>query len=145
MNDMLLDDVDEPKGFWGKLRDRLTPGDDYDEEDVAESRSQRRKSVPLRMHSARINRVSVWHAAESFETARQVAEGLKEGHPQVVNLENTSPEMCERIIDFMSGVTFALNGYVEKVGHKVYFFTPAHMVIDVEEKSNRQRTLFSGN
>ena len=144
MEDMPLDDFDDNKGFWNKLKDRLSLGSEEEEEDL-DSRPNKRKGLPLRLHSARVNRVSIWHAAESFETARQVADGLKDGHPQVVNLENTSTEMSERIIDFLNGVTYALDGYVEKVGHKVYFFTPSNMVIDVEESSHRQRTLFAGN
>jgi cell division inhibitor SepF len=145
MNDMLLDDFDEPRGLWDRLKDRFGMAAEEEDEEVPETRPQRRKGVPLRMHSARVNRVSVWHAAESFETARQAADGLKEGRPQVVNLENTSPELSERIIDFLNGVIYALDGYVEKVGHKVFFFTPSNMVIDVEEVAPRQKNLFSGN
>ena len=144
MEDTPLDDSAEPSGRWGKLKEKLSFGPDDDEEEI-EERPARRRGTPLRLHSLRVNRVSVWHAAESFETARQVADGLKEGHPQVVNLENTSPEMAERIIDFLNGVTYALDGYVEKVGNKVYFFTPSNMVIDVEESTHRQRSLFAGN
>ncbi len=142
---MLLDDFDEPRGLWDRLKDRFGMTAEEDEEEVQESRPQRRKGVPLRMPSARVQRVSVWHAAESFDTARQAADGLKQGHPQVVNLENTSPELSERIIDFLNGVIYALDGYVEKVGHRVYFFTPSNMVIDVEDVTPRQRNLFSGN
>lgn len=141
---MSLDDLDEPKGIWDKIKDKLSLGGDEEDEEF-DSRPSRHKCVPLKLHSARINRVSVWHAAESFDTARQVADGLKDGHPQVVNLENTSPAMSERIIDFLNGVTYALDGYVEKVGNKVYFFTPSNMVIDVEESTHRHRPLFAGN
>lgn len=144
MDQMSLDEFEEQKGFWGKLKDRFSLSDDDDDEEL-DPKSARRKAVPLRFTSARISRVCVWHAAESFETARQVADGLKDGHPQVVNLENTSAELSERIIDFLNGVTYALDGYVEKVGHKVYFFTPSNMVIDVEESTNRQRSIFNGN
>ncbi|MEI6916397.1 MAG: cell division protein SepF [Armatimonadota bacterium] len=145
MDEMTLDEFDEPKGLWGRLKDKFVLGSDEEEEDLdARGPRQPRKSVPLKMHSARINRVSVWHAAESFDTARQVADGLKDGHPQVVNLENTKPELAERIIDFLNGVTYALDGYVEKVGHKVFFFTPSNMVIDVEESSQHKHSLFTG-
>lgn len=146
MDEMTLDEFDEQKGFWRSLKDRFSLGADEDEDDLdLRGSRQGRRSIPLKLHSARISRVSVWHAAESFETARQVADGLKDGHPQVVNLENTGPELAERIIDFLNGVTYALDGYVEKVGHKVYFFTPSNMVIDVEESSQRPRSIFAGN
>lgn len=143
MDDRAHQEPEESKGLWGRLKDCINLGPDEEEEE--DFRAERRRGVPLRLHSARRNRVSVWHAAESFETARQVADGLKDGHPQVVNLENTSLELSARIIDFLNGVIYALDGSVEKVGNRVFFFTPAHMVIEVEEASSRQRTLFAGN
>ncbi len=146
MEEMTLDESEEPKGIWGRLKEKFAMGSDEDEEDLdLRGSRQSRRSVSLKLHSARVNRVSVWHAADSFETARQAADGLKEGHPQVVNLENTEPDLAERIIDFLNGVTYALDGYVEKVGHKVYFFTPHNMVIDVEESTHRSRPFFAGN
>ncbi len=70
---------------------------------------------------------------QTFEDASVAADGLKEGRLQIVNLEKTSQEMSERIIDFLNGVTYALNGVVEKVGDRVYLFTPSNVVIEVPE------------
>ena len=67
-------------------------------------------------------------------TARRAADGLKDGQQQIVNLEQTPVEMAERIIDFLNGATYALDGSVEKIGEQVYLFTPASVIIDVEEK-----------
>lgn len=145
MNDEITnEEYAESRSFWDKIKDGMRLSVDSAEGEE-EERPSRRRSVPLRMHSARPNRVSVWHSAENFETARQVADGLKQGHPQVVNLENTDEEMAARIIDFLNGVTYALEGYVEKVGHMVYFFTPSSTVIDVEETGARHKPFYTGN
>lgn len=143
MDDRAQHDADETRGWWGRLKDRVNLA--AEEEEDYDFQAGGRKGIPLRLHSARRSRVSIWHAAETFETARQVADGLKDGHPQVVNLENTSQEMSGRIIDFLNGVTYALDGSVEKVGNRVYFFTPANVIIEVEESSQRQKPLFGGN
>ncbi len=81
--------------------------------------------------------VSVWKSIQSLENAQEAADGLKAGHQQIVNLEKASPEICGRVIDFLNGVVYALDGYVEKVGDRVYLFTPANFQIDVENGADR--------
>ncbi len=130
----LEDYDDQPRGLWSRFKDRFGFGD-YDEEEdyeLAEDAGGRRRPALLRVHSSRLNHVSVWLTVQSFENAQQAADGLKMGHQQIVNLEKASPEVCTRVIDFLSGVIYALNGFVEKVGDKVYLFTPANYVIEVE-------------
>ncbi|MEN6357764.1 MAG: cell division protein SepF [Armatimonadota bacterium] len=128
------EDYDEqPRGLWGRLKDKIGWGD-FDEEELeyVDEPDGRRKPTMVRVHSSRINRVSVWLSVQSFENAQQAADGLKEGHQQIVNMEKASPEVCARVIDFLSGVIYALDGYIERVGEKVYLFTPSNYVIEVE-------------
>lgn len=131
-----LEDYDEqqPKGLWGRLKKSIGIGEAeyYDEEEYFEEPAAPGKPTMLRVRSSRVNRVSVWLTVSSFENAQQAADGLKDGHQQIVNLEKATPEVCQRIIDFLNGVTYALDGFVEKVGEKVYLFTPSNYVIEVE-------------
>lgn len=134
-----LDDFEEePRGFWTKLKDRVGLGEYEDElEDVIDDPGGRRRPVTLRIHPSRIHHVSVWKSIQSLENAQEAADGLKAGNQQIVNLETASPEICGRVIDFLNGVTYALDGYVEKVGDRVYLFTPANFEIDVENSNER--------
>jgi cell division inhibitor SepF len=68
----------------------------------------------------------------NFTETQKVADRLKAGEPQVVNLEKTAPEVAERLIDFLNGVTYALDGCVEKISEGAYLFTPAHIAIHAE-------------
>ncbi|MDX1931500.1 MAG: cell division protein SepF [Capsulimonadales bacterium] len=68
----------------------------------------------------------------NFGDTQKVADRLKAGEPQVVNLEKTAPEVAERLVDFLNGVTYALDGYVEKVADQAYLFTPSHIAIHAE-------------
>jgi cell division inhibitor SepF len=43
--------------------------------------------------------------------------------------------MAERIIDFLNGVTYALDGTVEKIGDKVYLFAPANIEVELDAGS----------
>lgn len=94
-----------------------------------------RKQQQLRVTQAMPGRVAVRRNAQDFNDAKISADGLKSGEQQIVNLERATPEMAERIIDFLNGVCYALDGSVEKVGERVYMFVPANVVVDIDEGS----------
>ena len=148
-----LEEYDDhrPQGFLARMRDRLMGHDEYEEdEDTTPDGDTHAASAPARSHSANTTRrsappalrldqarrthVTVRRAVRGFDDARRAADGLKDGQQQIVNLEQTPVEMAERIIDFLNGATYALDGSVEKIGEQVYLFTPATVVIDVEDK-----------
>ncbi len=94
----------------------------------------RRGGTTLRMDQSRQTHITVRRAIQTFDDARRAADGLKDGQQQIVNLEQTSGDMTERIIDFLNGATYALDGSVEKIGEMVYLFTPSSVVIDIEDR-----------
>jgi cell division inhibitor SepF len=93
-----------------------------------------RRGTTLRMDQSRQTHITVRRAIQTFDDARRAADGLKDGQQQIVNLEQTSSDMTERIIDFLNGATYALDGSVEKIGEQVYLFTPSSVIIDIEDK-----------
>jgi cell division inhibitor SepF len=60
-----------------------------------------------------------------FNQAQEVADHFKAGIPVIVNLEGADREMSRRVIDFTSGLCYALGGTMEKVGTGVYLLKPA--------------------
>lgn len=68
----------------------------------------------------------------SFGDVQKAADRLKSGEPQIINLEKTPPDVAERLIDFLNGVTYALDGYVEKISEGAYLFTPSHIAIHAD-------------
>ncbi|CAB4595813.1 unannotated protein [freshwater metagenome] len=61
----------------------------------------------------------------NFNQAQEIADHFKEGVPVIVNLEGADREMLRRVIDFSSGMCYALGGTMEKVGSGVYLLKPA--------------------
>ncbi len=131
---------DLQRSMWEKFKEKIGLGEyEEDEVDIIDEADGRRRPTTLRVHSSRPTYVSVWLTIQSYENAQQAADGLKSGHQQIVNLEKASPEVCVKVIDFLSGVIYALDGYIEKVGDKVYLFTPANYVIEVENGGHGNR------
>ncbi len=60
-----------------------------------------------------------------FEQAQEVADFFKSGQPVIMNLEAADREVSRRLIDFASGLCYALEGSMEKVASGVYLLKPA--------------------
>jgi FtsZ-interacting cell division protein YlmF len=69
-----------------------------------------------------------------FEDSQTIGDKFKMDIPVIVNLQNESTEVAKRIIDFCSGLTYALNGSIEKVADKVFLVTPSNVEVTSEEK-----------
>lgn len=60
----------------------------------------------------------------SFTHCKEIGERYKSGQPVIMNMISTEPEEARRIIDFASGITFALNGSLERISRGVFRLTP---------------------
>lgn len=69
-----------------------------------------------------------------FEDSQTIGDRFKNDIPVIVNLQNESSEVAKRIIDFCSGLTYALDGSIEKVADKVFLITPSNVEVTSEEK-----------
>lgn len=61
----------------------------------------------------------------TFTDVQVVADHLKGGQPVIVNLSQVQPEEAQRILDYASGVSFALNGTAKKVSAEIFLFVPS--------------------
>jgi cell division inhibitor SepF len=60
----------------------------------------------------------------AFDDAQHVADHLRNRKPVVVNFENTDKEIAKRMIDFISGTTYALGGTIQKIGNNIFLCAP---------------------
>ena len=74
---------------------------------------------------------------KSFDDAQQVANCLREKRPVVINFENTDADAAKRIIDFISGTTYALNGEIKKVGRNVFRCAPSNVNVTYTEEEKK--------
>lgn len=79
----------------------------------------------------------------AYAEAQAIADKFKMGVPVIMNLTMTDSELAKRLIDFASGLTYGLNGGLQKVSEKVFMLTPANVdVSDAQRAALRDRGLF---
>jgi cell division inhibitor SepF len=71
----------------------------------------------------------------SFNDAQSIADRFKDFVPVIVNLQSTDPDLSKRLIDFSSGLTYALNGSMQRVADKVFLLTPRNVEVSAEERA----------
>ncbi len=71
----------------------------------------------------------------SFNDAQEVADRFKRSVPVILNLQTTDGELAKRLIDFASGLTYALDGGMQKIAEKTFLLTPRNVEVSAEEKA----------
>ena len=133
---------------------RLTPrrrGQDYDDWTESEAdaptarppaRARRERVNELPQRVARIEAVPNPSSVKvhlvlprSFNDAQQIADRFKQGIPVILNLQSADGELSKRLIDFTSGLTYALNGGMQRVADKVFLLTPRNVEVSAEQRA----------
>ena len=70
-----------------------------------------------------------------FNDAQSIADKFKDSTPVIVNLQSADPELSKRLIDFSSGLTYALGGSMQRVADKVFLLTPRDVEVSAEERA----------
>lgn len=79
-----------------------------------------------------------------FNDAQEVGDRLKVTQPVILNLQGLDRDLQRRLIDFSSGLTYALGGSMSRVHDEVFLLTPANVEVSAEEKERLQaRGLYS--
>jgi cell division inhibitor SepF len=71
----------------------------------------------------------------SFNDAQQIADKFKHSIPVILNLQNADTELSKRLIDFASGLTYALDGGMQRVADKVFLLTPRNVEVSAEQRA----------
>jgi cell division inhibitor SepF len=75
---------------------------------------------------------------KGFNDAQEVGDRLKNGQPVILNLQGVDRDLQRRLIDFSSGLAYALNGTMSKAADQVFLLTPSNVEVSEEEKERLQ-------
>jgi cell division inhibitor SepF len=111
---------------------------DEDADEGAGGRASRgRSATVLKPVAARSNGDVRVHLVvpKSFNDAQQIADKFKDSIPVILNLQSSDTDLSKRLIDFASGLTYALDGGMQRIADKVFMLTPRNVEISAEERA----------
>jgi cell division inhibitor SepF len=72
---------------------------------------------------------------KNFNDVQDVADKFKDTIPVILNLQSTDTDLSKRLIDFSSGLTYALDGGMQRIADKVFLLTPRNVEVSAEERA----------
>ncbi len=117
--------------YFGLAEEQIIEREEQPEEEIEPTPVQQFKSkgkvVSLHQNVAQ---KMILSEPRSYEEARDVADHLKARKPVIVNLQLLQKEQAKRLVDFLSGTIYAINGNIQKIGKNIFLCVPEH--IDVQ-------------
>jgi cell division inhibitor SepF len=111
--------------------------DDWPSEEPAAAPPSQRRERQSRLRSVSAPAPAKVHlvAPRAFNDAKQIADRFKAQIPVILNLQNADTELSKRLIDFASGLTYALDGSMQRVADRVFLLTPRDVELSAEERA----------
>lgn len=125
-DDFYNDDYEEPKPKKKVFSSKSAPEDEYYDDYKAPRAVKSTKVTPMRQPAKRAGSGMevVVIKPNTVEDAREITETLLSDRAVVLNLEGLDMELAQRIIDFTSGSTFAIDGNLQKISNYIFIITP---------------------
>ena len=140
------DDYDEPPAE-AEIEDRYRERpnvrrlrrrrDEFDDIFAEDEPGSRRPTAVLKPVGGRGNGDVRVHLVipKSFNDAQQIADKFKDSIPVILNLQSSENDLSKRLIDFASGLTYALDGGMQRIADKVFLLTPRNVEVSAEERA----------
>jgi cell division inhibitor SepF len=78
----------------------------------------------------------------NFNDAQALADRFKRQQPVILNLQKADQELSRRMVDFCSGLTYALDGNIQTVANRVFLLTPRNVEVSAEERKRLAERAF---
>ncbi len=130
-------------GFMKNISNLFKPDDTYEDdtefndeeyEEEAPVKETRTSSRPSGSASSNASLEMKIIKPEKFDDVTSIAQHLLQRRTVVLNLESTNKETIRRIIDFLSGVAFAIGGNLNRVANSTYVITPKNVELSDDQK-----------
>ncbi len=124
--------MDDEEGFY-----------EEETEEPEEQRSSRRRQQQPKVvglpNSAAKMRMLVFQPS-SYEEAECIIDNLKMRKPVIMNLDDLDVELGQRILDFVGGAVYSLNGDIKKVARSIFVVAPSNVDVtqNVDDRSGRE-------
>ncbi len=125
--------------LWEKILDFFGFHNNFEEEerDIIDNSDDKRIVSIYKRQGFRI----MVHSPESFTEVQNIVDQLKSKKPIILNLEAMERDMARRIVDFITGAVYGIDGNVQKISDAIFVFTPNNINID-GEMMKKNKSLF---
>ena len=137
-----------------------TAEEEYDEEDIYENEYDEEEEIEDRKFFGRKNNNNkvvnmpqnqtqgqaikmIISQPTTFEQSEEICGFLKERKSIVLNLEYVNKDVARRIVDFISGSVYALDGYIQKVSNAIFLIAPSNYEITNEMAREEMKSKLS--
>ena len=138
MSGALMDKV------WGLFGMDSAEPEEYEDEDIYDYDNEQEEEEDKKVFNRKNNKVvnmqqgqpnaikMVISQPTTFEQSDEICSFLKERKSVIVNLEYVNKDVARRIVDFISGGVYALDGYIQKVSNSIFLVAPSNYEITNE-------------
>ena len=120
---------------------------DYDEEEEVEDKKifgRKNKEKVVQMPQSNTNAIKmVISQPTTLEQSDEICSFLKEKKSVIVNLEYVNKDVARRIVDFISGGVYALDGYIQKISNSIFLVAPSNYEITNEMAREEMKSKLS--
>ena len=139
---------DPNNGYEGEDIYGYGEGDELEGEEIEETGIRnpfgRNKNKVVSMPQAQTNAIKmVISQPTTFEQSDEICSFLKEKKSVIVNLEYVNKDVARRIVDFISGGVYALDGYIQKVSNSIFLVAPSNYEITNEMAREEMKSKLS--
>lgn len=124
----------------GPAPDLVQPENGITVRAVAAEADMASESAAYQAGAPPLRRVTPRHLSpQSFGDAKTLADEFKADVPVIMNLQGTERELSRRLIDFASGICYALEGSMEKIAPQIFLLTPPEVTVSDEDRRRFER------
>lgn len=122
---------------------KMLVDDEYDDENEEDTKEVKNKNKTLSTQASN-NGKMILLEPRAYSESQQIADHLKKKNTVVVNMKRVTPDQAKRIVDFLSGTVYALEGDLQKIGAGIFLCTPKNVdvegaITDDDDKSKNKK------
>ena len=124
---------------------KMLVDDDYDDENEEEDTKDVKNKTKTATSTGSISGKMILLEPRGYSESQQIADHLKKKNTVVVNMKRVTPDQAKRIVDFLSGTVYALEGDLQKIGAGIFLCTPKNVdvegaITDDDDKAKGKKT-----
>ena len=123
---------------------KMLVDDEYDDDNEEEETKETKSKSKVVSTPGNISGKMILLEPRAYSESQQIADHLKKKNTVVVNMKRVTPDQAKRIVDFLSGTVYALEGDLQKIGAGIFLCTPKNVdvegaITDDEDKKNSKK------